>query len=307
MTLKKLYFIGVTTQKSAIFNIFPHWMKVFGIEDARICGIDLPVHSSADSYRGVLKRIKNDDAVGALITTHKIDLYKAAYDMFDEIDENALLLGEVSCISKSKDKLFAFAKDPVASGMALNKFIADDHFLNTGAEVLILGAGGSALAITTYLLSGARHDGFPSRIIIANRSPERLDEARKIFSKYLKDANIVFEIVPEQVTTDKLLEQLTPFSIIINATGLGKDRQGSPLTEKAVFPENAYVWDFNYRGDLLFLRQAYLQQDKHIHIEDGWIYFVHNWLICLEEVFNITITSDMYDACFELALAHRQN
>lgn len=304
--MKTLYFIGVTTQKSAILNIFPQWMKVFKIEDVKICGIDLAINSSVDIYRDVVKRIQNDnDAVGALITSHKVSLYKAANGMFDVIDETALLLGEVSCISKRRDKLLAFAKDPIASGMALNTFVTENHFMNTGSEVLVLGAGGSAFAIVAHLLSGTRHDGIPSKIIIANRSLERLDEARKVFFRYLKEANIVFELVPDPEDSDKLLKQLPAFSIIINATGLGKDRPGSPLTENVVFPKNAYVWDFNYRGDLLFLNQACLHQDRNIHIEDGWIYFVHNWLLCLQEVFNFSITSDMYDVCFELAAEHR--
>lgn len=46
-----MYFIGVTTGKSSIMTLFPHWAKILGI-DAVIKGIDLPIHADpAESSR----------------------------------------------------------------------------------------------------------------------------------------------------------------------------------------------------------------------------------------------------------------
>jgi shikimate 5-dehydrogenase len=57
---------------------------------------------------------------------------------------------------------------------------------------------------------------------------------------------------------------------MVNATGLGKDGPGSPITDAAPFPEWGYAWDFNYRGDLVFLEQARRQQTaRRLHVEDG--------------------------------------
>ncbi|HUU10525.1 MAG TPA: shikimate dehydrogenase, partial [Phycisphaerae bacterium] len=79
-------------------------------------------------------------------------------------------------------------------------------------------------------------------------------------------------------------------SLVINATGLGKDGPGSPITESAVFPERGLVWEFNYRGDLLFLRQARArQQERGLHVEDGWLYFIHGWTRVIAEVFHVDI------------------
>ena len=83
---------------------------------------------------------------------------------------------------------------------------------------------------------------------------------------------------------------LKPGSLVINATGLGKDAPGSPLTDEAVFPESGLVWEFNYRGDLVFLHQARAQeQARHLQIEDGWIYFIHGWTRVIAEVFHVDI------------------
>ena len=89
---------------------------------------------------------------------------------------------------------------------------------------------------------------------------------------------------------DELLASLRPGSLVINATGLGKDAPGSPLTDAARFPLNGLAWEFNYRGDLGFLRQARAQQtSRKLHIEDGWIYFIHGWTSVIAEVFHIDI------------------
>ena len=39
------------------------------------------------------------------------------------------------------------------------------------------------------------------------------------------------------------MSKLPPASLVVNATGAGKDTPGSPLSADAVFPERALVWD----------------------------------------------------------------
>ena len=61
-------------------------------------------------------------SLGALVTTHKIDLYEAAKDLFDYLDPYAQLFGELSSISK-KDGLEGHAKDPISCGFVWKLFI----------------------------------------------------------------------------------------------------------------------------------------------------------------------------------------
>ena len=80
------------------------------------------------------------------------------------------------------------------------------------------------------------------------------------------------------------------YSLIVNATGLGKDRPGSSLTDACNFPKNSLVWELNYRGDLRFMHQALEQKDeKNLYVEDGWIYFIHGWTLVIAEVFDMDI------------------
>jgi hypothetical protein len=93
-----LYFIGVTTGRSSIMTVFPRWAEYLGLGDVEITGIDLALHDDPARYREVVEFIKHDPlSRGALVTTHKLDLYAAAQDLFDLIDPHARLMSETSC------------------------------------------------------------------------------------------------------------------------------------------------------------------------------------------------------------------
>ena len=283
-----IYFIGVTTGQSSIMKVFPAWAKYLKLGDVAIQGFDLKLHDEPARYREAVDFIKRDPlSLGALVTTHKIDLLKACRDQFEELDEYALSMGEISSISKRDGKLVGHAKDPITSGLALEAFLPADYWRRTGAEALVLGAGGSAIAITWHLMS---HQQRPTRIVVANRSAPRLREMREIHEKLHTGVPIEYHEVPLPGMSDALCARLKPGSLVINATGLGKDAPGSPLTNAVVFPRDGLVWEFNYRGDLVFLEQARRQQQqRRLTIEDGWVYFLHGWTRVIAEVFHVDI------------------
>ena len=73
------YFIGVTTTRSSIMKVFPRWMEALGRPEVVIEGVDLQIHDSAENYRQIVSQIKHDpNSLGALVTTHKLDLFTAA-------------------------------------------------------------------------------------------------------------------------------------------------------------------------------------------------------------------------------------
>lgn len=300
-TRPTMYFVGVTTGASSIMKVFPIWAKELGL-DAEIKGIDLPIHAPAEDYRRVVEFMKNDPlSLGALVTTHKIDMYNAASDIFDYLDPYAQRFGELSSISKKDGKLCAHAKDPISSGLALDAFVPEGHWLKTGAQVCVLGAGGSALSISAYLANEERHGkDVPSRINLNNRSAPRLAEAVRILD-YL-NVPMSYHMCKEPALNDKIVESLPAGSLVVNATGLGKDRPGSPLTDSCRFPQDGIVWELNYRGSLEFMHQAEAQKEsRNLTIEDGWTYFIHGWTQVIAEVFHIDITGSRLEACDRLA------
>ncbi|WP_368901197.1 shikimate dehydrogenase [Oceanobacillus oncorhynchi] len=289
-----MYFIGVTTTKSSIMKLFPLWAKELGLKDAVLKGIDIEIHDEEQVYREVVDFIKNDpQSKGALVTTHKIDLYNATKKDFDYLDSYAEMLDEISSISKSEDgsQLRGHAKDPITSGLALEAFVPDNYW-EKGGEVFLMGAGGSTLAISSYLTDEKHGNNVPKKIIISNRSEQRLKSAEKLLSKIDTTAKFEFHHAPNPEDNDKILESLSPHSLVVNATGLGKDRPGSPLTNKGLFPNDSLVWELNYRGELDFMHQAIVQKkSRNLHVEDGWIYFIHGWTQVIGEVFDVDIDS----------------
>ncbi|MCI2395039.1 shikimate dehydrogenase [Aliiroseovarius sediminis] len=285
------YFIGVTTGASSIMKVFPQWAEYLGLGDVAIKGIDLVPHDSVENYRAVVDFIKNDPlSLGALVTTHKLDLFQAAHDMFDVIDAHAELMAETSCLSKRDGTLICHAKDPISSGLSIDGFVPDGHFAKTGAEVMSIGAGGSTIALTWHLMQESRGADRPSKIYVTNRSQPRLDHIRDIHERLGSDIACEYILAPTAQDNDRVLGMLKPGSLVINATGLGKDAPGSPLTFAGDFPQRAIVWELNYRGDLVFLDQAKAQKDaKSLQIEDGWTYFIHGWTQVIAEVFDVDI------------------
>lgn len=294
-----MYFIGVTTGKSSIMRVFPRWATQLGLGAVAIRGIDCRWHDDPAVYRRVVEFIRRDPlSRGALVTTHKIDLLAACRDLFDELDAHARLLGEVSGIAKrpltptagERQRLCGYAKDPVTSGLALEAFLPAGHWERTGADALLLGAGGSSIALSCAMLDPAHGANRPRRLFVTNRSPGRLHEIEAIHRAVGVTIPVEYILAPAATDNDRVLARLAAHSLVVNATGLGKDAPGSPLGDDAVFPEHGLAWDFNYRGDLRFLEQARRQAAaRRLHVEDGWVYFLHGWTRVIAEVFAIDI------------------
>ena len=146
----------------------------------------------------------------------------------------------------------------------------------------------------------------PSKIIVYNRSQKRLDHIKAIHDKMDVDIPVSYRLAQSAEENDRIASELPPCSLVINATGLGKDAPGSPLTHAAQFPDSAVVWELNYRGNLVFLDQAQSQAEhKNLQIEDGWTYFLHGWTQVIAEVFDIEIPTQgpVFDEISRIAKA----
>jgi shikimate dehydrogenase len=293
--VRKMEFIGVSTARSSIMKLFPRWAEVLGLGDARLVGRDLPLDAKPGAYRRAVEEIRADElSLGALVTTHKIRLLEAARDLFDELDPYARLCGEVSCISKRGGRLIGHAKDPVTAGRTLEGMLAPGHFGRTGGEVLCFGSGGAGTAISVYLMTRPDPADRPDRIVMVDKSAGRLEALKKVHAG-LNSGPARVEYVQNSgpQRNDRLLAELPPGSLVINATGMGKDTPGSPITGRGRFPERGIVWELNYRGELDFLRQARARQrELNLTVEDGWEYFLHGWSEHIAEVFHIRLSPE---------------
>jgi shikimate dehydrogenase len=289
------YFIGVNTAGSLSLELFPLWLATLGLPPTDIQGIDIPVRGPREAYRGVLRHIRGEpNALGGLVTTHKMDIVAAAEDLFDALDPYARVFREVSCIAKRGGKIHGLAKDPFSSGLALEHFLPSGYWVkHPQAQVLIMGAGGAGVALSAYLMHADHGTDTPSRMTLSDPDPRKLEDCRQVHLRLARPTEVRYEELDSGRTNDGLLANLPPGSLVVNATGLGKDRPGSPLSDDALFPMNGYVWELNYRGSLEFLAQARGQQkERRLTLEDGLTYFVFGWALGIGEVFTRELASE---------------
>jgi len=283
--MRRMYFLGVTTGQSSIHRLFPKWASLAGLGETELTGLDIAVNAPETAFREALRRMADDPySQGALVTTHKTSVYAHARDMFEEFDGDADFLGEVSCIVQRGRRFEGIAIDTLTAGLSLQAIVGDKPF---PGSVLIMGAGGAGLALAVVL--SRRHT--VARVILTDVSAGRLVEiADRV------PAEFVLVNGPED--HDRLAAALPPGSLIVNATGMGKDRPGCPVTEQASFPAGSIAWDFNYRGDLRFLECARARGATAV---DGWSYFLHGWSEIMARVFGFELTPELFAAMQDAA------
>lgn len=291
------YFIGVTTGSSSINKVFPLWMKELRNPEIILEGIDCKIHDEPEVYRQAVAQIKYDpNSLGALVTTHKIDLFNAAKDMFEYFDPYSEITGELSSISKNEGNLEGHAKDPITAGLSLDHIINPGYFERTGGDVLCLGAGGSAVATLLHLINKEEKSDRPDRFICINRSQPRLDHMQEMVKKLHTDIKVDAIRNNDPKVNDHYISKLPKGSIVINATGMGKDHPGSPITDNCQFPIDGIAWEFNYRGELDFMHQAIRQTEtRNLHVEDGWVYFIHGWTAVIFQVLHLDMKPELFD------------
>jgi shikimate 5-dehydrogenase len=285
MATRSVIFVGVNTSGSRVHELFPRWTATLGV-DARIESIDLPLDATLEQYRSLVESIACDrDVIGAVITSHKLRLYAACADLFAEVDHYAAVTHEVNSLHRTARGLCAVARDPLAARAVLDELdaLTDD--------VLCLGAGGAATAIALNLVVGKKT---PRRAIFTDVRPDRL-QALEATLGALGPATTRFEFVLARAT-DAMLASLRPGSLVVNATGLGKDVPGSPIGQSALFPANGVIWELNYRGDRPFLAQACRQQrQRRLRVHDGWLYFLHGWFQALAPILDFEPDRRLFD------------
>ncbi|WP_088329259.1 shikimate dehydrogenase [Lacimicrobium sp. SS2-24] len=135
---------------------------------------------------------------GANVT---VPFKEQAFDLADELSEQARLAGSVNTLMSNKGKLFGDNTD----GIGLVRDLQFHHVELKGKRILLLGAGGAARGVILPLLRQSPH-----RLHIANRTAEKASALALQFSEYGDITGSGLETVPDQA-----------FDVIINASSSG--------------------------------------------------------------------------------------
>jgi shikimate 5-dehydrogenase len=266
-------FVGVTTGSSLARQALACWQPLLGLR-CGLRGIDVALDADDSAYVDLLDGLRRDRSVlGAVITVHKLRMFEVGRSRFDGLDRLALACEEVNAIRRHRDgALQGWARDPVSVGR-----VVDRIWPRSDGDVICLGAGGTAVALAHHLF--------------ATRPGVRFECADRAADAVGRVARIAGQPVRAHVGSgpwDHLMAHAPDGSLVVNATGMGKDRPGSPITEQVSFPRSSVVWELNYRGDLGFLRQARRQAEPRLlDVHDGWELFCHGWAAALSVVLDL--------------------
>lgn len=279
-------FVGVETGGSLVHDAMPLWQ---GLLPSRlhVRGVDLDLDTPDERYIELLRELRRDDrATGAVVSAHKVRLFRAARAQFAHLDGVALACEEVNAVRCEASGLRGYARDPISVGR-----VVDSIWQPGDGDVVCLGAGGTARALAYHLLSSRRG----LRFVCADPDEAALRELARMGGR-----QIVGRV--GDGPWDDVIAGARPRSLIVNATGMGKDRPGSPTSKRATFPRGAVVWELNYRGELGFLRHARAQADTaQLQVHDGWRLFCHGWAAALSAVLGMTDDPDLGDRFGEAA------
>ena len=282
-------FVGVSTGGSAVHQAFPSWAPLFA-PGAVLRGVDLPETDDPAPFRDLVTAMRNNpDVHGAVVTSHKLRLYRACSDLFDRADPLVGLTHEVNSLD-TRDGVGAVARD-AQSLAVLDAPLGGAH--GPAAPALCLGSGGSAIAlllrsrldITATLAAGRAvlmPDDQTGPLTIVGRRAAALAEIDEVAQRCGIPADgFATQLAGEPAQYAELCAAAAPGTVIINATGLGKTAPGSPLPDATAFAPGTVAWDFNYRGPLTFLAQA---REAGVATEDGWLYFLAGWSCALAAI-----------------------
>jgi shikimate dehydrogenase len=170
--------------------------------------------------------------IGANVTVpHK----ETVLPFLDELCETAKTIGAVNTIVMEKEsRLMGYNTD--AEGFIRD--LSEHKIAFKDMDALILGAGGSARAVTYALLKYGCKD-----VTIANRTASKANELASALSEFFPQAKIAYRALASVVDFSS-----TKYQFIINTTSIGMSSVGNemPLPADIEFMPGQVVYDLIY-------------------------------------------------------------
>jgi shikimate dehydrogenase len=192
----------------------------------------------ADDLPSAIDRLRQPQNLGANIT---VPYKEAVIGLLDQIDNFAELVGAVNTVVNRDGRLAGFNTDAAGFLKALHE---DAGFEPENKEVLILGAGGAARAVSFALLQEK-----VNTLIIANRSLAKAESLAGALAKQVANSKMKTEIAAVALPSANLTKVVVHCQLIVNCTTVGmKHSSGerkSPLASR-VIPKDALVYDLVY-------------------------------------------------------------
>jgi len=260
------------TGTTKIIGVFGYPVKhslspVFQNAAFEYLGLDyiyIPVEVSPENLGKAIEGIKALNFVGVNLTIpHK----KAVIQYIDEIDEEARIIESVNTLVNKDGWLKGYSTD----GYGFIRSLKEEKGIDiSGKNVFILGAGGSAYAIT-----GASIKEGVSKIYICNRTGEKAELLKNTLSKRLQFQNIL--VVPFEERNDK--KYWKDIDLIVNTTSVGMKEGESSLIDEKNIVSVRLVYDLVYNRKTELIQLAEKNGIPHM---DGILMLIYQGAVSFE-------------------------
>lgn len=279
-----VYLVGGQPLPDPLVEAYPKWARRFDQGSADIVPIAAPSAADSAAYRGLVEFLRDEyNVLGLVMLSHADTLFQHTHAMFDEIDSDAQLLGEIGVVRRAPGTLTALAPAKVAAERAYEQtFDAADPL----PEALIIGGTGPARALA-LALSGTADAATPRRVSLTTLDGKSMTEMRQRVAELPEDQRPILRHIESQIEHDRLVTLLPPGSLVVNASGTADKDAPSPVGDAALFPENGLVWDLDAVGTSSpFLDKARKQRSaRGLRLADGPLFHRLQWVAAAAAVF----------------------
>lgn len=192
--------------------------------------IYVPFHVTPENLRQAVEGVRAMEIAGVNVTIpHK----EHVIGYLDEVSRYSMQIRSVNTITNVNGRL----KGDTTDGPGFLRSAEAEWGKLDGCKALILGAGGSAKAVTFALAE------IGCRIVVANRTRERAEELAGCLRQVFKAGE--FRVI--ELNGQALSEELSGVDMVVNTTSVGMypDADGIPMPPELLRP-NLLVYDLVY-------------------------------------------------------------
>ena len=216
-------------------------MQNVAFREAGVNFIYLPFSVKSGDLERATRAIPALGMVGINVTIpHK----EKIIDYLDEVSPEVEKIGAVNTVVNRGGRLIGYNTD----GEGFIESLRTKGLSLKGKEVLLLGAGGAALAISVFLLKeGINH------LVLINRTYSR---ALKLIHRLKKIASSQVKLEVFEFKKRNSFPGREKIDLLINTTSLGMHQQDPTAVDVNCFSTSTYVYDIVYNRKTRLLEEA---------------------------------------------------
>ena len=264
--------------------MLPKWARRFGHRSAAIVPVAAAAEPDAAGYRSFVDFLRDEyHAVGAIMVSHAAALFEHTRHLFDELEGDAALLGEIGVVVRAPGTLTGLAPAKRAARQAYEHVFGSK---SDPEEALIIGATGPARALALALSDVAGESGH-RRVTLTMPDGKSMTDMRQRIADLPEEKRPTLHHIESPLEHDRLVTLLPPGSLVVDATGPTDENTASPVGEAALFPHDGLVWDLNAVGiSSPFLDKAREQRRaRGLRLADGPAFHQIQWIAATAAVF----------------------